>query len=131
MPKLSIFFIKTAFAYLIIGHLLGFILLINKGFYLSPSIWNFLPLHIKIVFWGWLLQFIFGVAFCILPRFEDFEKSKRTWTSYIFINTSLILSIIIEILKINNFSSIYIKISLFLFVSHLFKRIRMIKFLFK
>lgn len=138
MPKLSVFFIKTAFSYLILGYLLGSIILVNKAFNFTPFIWNFLPIHIKMVFWGWLLQLIFGVAFWILPRFPNFENSKRVKLAYFGLNFSLICSILGDLVKINDysffnynyffvFSIITLFISLFSFATHILKRIKTIK----
>lgn len=138
MPKLSVFFIRTAFFYLIIGYVLGSIILVNKAFNFNPFIWSLLPIHIKIVFWGWLLQLIFGVAFWILPRFPNFEKSKPVTFAYFGLNTSLLCSILGDLVKINDYSFLnynylfvfsigLLFISLFSFASHILKRIKNLK----
>lgn len=69
MPRLSIYFIRTALIYLLLGFTAGGLLLVQKGTNVAPQLWLLLPLHIEWVFMGWIVQLAMGVAFWILPRF--------------------------------------------------------------
>src|SRR4030067_3408826 len=71
MPKLSIWFIRTAVVYLLFGFTAGALLLIQKGTNVYPVIWRLLPVHIEWLFIGWIFQLAIGVAFWILPRFAQ------------------------------------------------------------
>ncbi|MEK7432950.1 MAG: hypothetical protein AABZ74_07460 [Cyanobacteriota bacterium] len=134
MTKTSVIFIKTAFIYFLLAHFLGAILLINKAFNFNSKIWFLLPLHINIVFLGWFIQFIFGVAFWILPRYPSYEKDKTILISYFLINFSIFILflktsfIIIEFEKkftdLMQLSSLIILFfGIILFVKHIRKRI--------
>ena len=67
MPKLTIWFIRTALIYLLLGFTVGGVLLTQKGINLFPKIWILLPVHIEWMFIGWIFQLAMGVAFWILP----------------------------------------------------------------
>lgn len=75
MPALSIRMIRTALADLVIALLLGAVLLTHKAIPIHPAIWMLFPLHIELALYGWLLQFVLGVAYWIFPRF--LEGAKR------------------------------------------------------
>jgi ABC-type uncharacterized transport system permease subunit len=68
MPTISRLYVRTAFAYLVVGTPFGSVVLWNKG---SPlgSAWRLLEPHIQTLTLGWLLLLTMGVAFWILPRF--------------------------------------------------------------
>jgi hypothetical protein len=69
MPRLSRWYVRTAFAYLILGFTFGALMLANKGVPLHPALWRLLPAHIELLLIGWVLQFALGVAFWMMPRF--------------------------------------------------------------
>ena len=69
MPRLSVWMIRAALAYLAVGFLLGALLLWNKGRPLTPALWRWLPVHVEVVLFGWVAQLALGDAFWILPRF--------------------------------------------------------------
>ena len=95
MPRLSVWFIRTALVHLLIGFTLGALLLVQKGTLWFPWIWRFLPVHIDLVLLGWMGQLAMGVAYWILPRF-GFER-RREWLaaiSWIGINCGLVLLLI-------------------------------------
>ncbi|MFN8671598.1 MAG: hypothetical protein U0457_05855 [Candidatus Sericytochromatia bacterium] len=109
-------------------------MLINKAINFNPKIWLILPFHINIVFIGWFLQFIFGVAYWILPRYPSYEKSKLPLTAYFFINTYLCLFFIKTVLlfldfgkeatnKLQLFSLFIIILGVISFARHIYKRI--------
>ena len=69
MPQLSQWAIRTSFIYLLLGFTIGALLLTHKGVPLHPALWSWLPVHIELLFMGWIVQFTMGVGFWILPRF--------------------------------------------------------------
>ena len=69
MPRLSQWYVRAAFTYLIMGFTFGALMLANKGVPLHPALWRLLPAHIEFLSAGWVLQFALGVAFWMLPRF--------------------------------------------------------------
>lgn len=70
MPRLSVLMIRVALLYLGVGFLFGGLLLFNKGIPLEGSIWRLLPVHVELLVFGWMFQFVMGVAFWIAPRFS-------------------------------------------------------------
>lgn len=74
MPRLSIWLIRAALIYLLLGFTFGALILIQKGTNLFPATWQLLPLHIEFLLFGWTLQLIMGTAFWILPRFMQEPK---------------------------------------------------------
>ena len=91
MPNLSIIFIRTGLIYFIFGFILGAFLLFNKAYPFNLILWQLLPLHYLILFFGWILQLVFGVAFWIMPRFgKSYGKTWLAWSCYLFLNTGLV-----------------------------------------
>lgn len=87
MPKLSCWFVRAAFVYLLVGFTLGGVLLWNKGIPLTPQIWRLLPVHIEFQMFGWILQLALGVAYWILPRFQTQRRRERwAWSAFILLN---------------------------------------------
>jgi hypothetical protein len=68
MPRLSVWAVRLALLYLLLGITFGALMLANKGVPFAPWIWNLLPAHIDILLFGFVIQLAMGVAFWILPR---------------------------------------------------------------
>ena len=69
MPRVSIWFIRAALAYLLAGFTLGAMLLASRGLPLPLGVWRWLPVHLELLLVGWLVQLVMGVAYWIFPRF--------------------------------------------------------------
>ncbi len=96
MPKLSVYMIRFSLIYLGLGMTIGGLILGNKGFPISVSLWQWLPIHIELLMFGWIMQLVMGVAFWIVPRFPTSPKYGRAglaWTSFILFNIGLWLVI--------------------------------------
>jgi len=83
MPRLSQWYIKLAFSYLLLGFTLGALLLAHKGRPLHPALWGWLPAHIEWLLIGWVAQLTLGVAFWILPRFWKEPRRGNTTGAYV------------------------------------------------
>ncbi len=93
MPRLSIWYIRTALLYLGIGFTLGALMLYQKGIPLSRSLWRWLPTHIEFLLIGWLVQLALGVSFWILPRFIHGPargNEQLAWAAYLLINLGVL-----------------------------------------
>ena len=89
MPRLSVWFIRSALCYLAIGVLAGAVLLVNRGVFLGAWVLRLLPVHIEFLLMGWTVQLALGVAFWILPRFRSGAERGRerlAWVSYGLLN---------------------------------------------
>ncbi len=67
MPRWAAWYIRASLVYLVVGSLWGALLLATKG--QGSRLWSYRGWHVDIMLFGWLLQFIWGVAFWIFPRF--------------------------------------------------------------
>lgn len=67
MDRFSIFAVKTSLIWMIVGICMGALMLVD---HLVPGDWRawFLPTHGHILFVGWFVQFVIGIAFWLLPR---------------------------------------------------------------
>ncbi len=80
MPRLSQWYIRAAFMYLLLGFTVGALLLAHKGMPLHPALWSWLPAHIEFLLFGWVVQVTMGMAFWILPRY--WQKPRRPKEGY-------------------------------------------------
>jgi hypothetical protein len=93
VPRLSVFFIRTALLYLAAGFTLGGLLLANKGVPLTPEVWRLLPMHVEFVLVGWTVQLAMGVGFWILPRFlrpPARGDERPVWAAYLLLNLGVL-----------------------------------------
>ncbi|MCE7984709.1 MAG: hypothetical protein DYG89_26350 [Caldilinea sp. CFX5] len=90
MPRLSVWLIRTALLHLLAGFTIGALLLANKGVPLHPMLWRLLPIHIELLLLGWTLQLALGVAFWILPRFQNERpRAGLAWVAYFLLNLGI------------------------------------------
>jgi hypothetical protein len=92
VPRLSVWFVRTALAHLMAGFTLGALLLINKGLPLHPALWRLLPAHIELLLLGWTLNLALGVAYWILPRFKlgaPRGPEGPVWAAYALLNAGV------------------------------------------
>jgi heme/copper-type cytochrome/quinol oxidase subunit 1 len=93
VPKLSVWFIRTALTYLGLGFTLGAIMLAHRGMpLLSPGV-QLLPAHIVFLLVGWMVQLALGVGFWVLPRFRTGRERGReelAWLSYVLLNLGVL-----------------------------------------
>ncbi len=93
MPRLSCWFIRSALLHLAVGVTLGGLLLFHKGIPIYPLAWRFLPLHIEILMFGWIVQLVMGVGFWIFPRFLRARGDVRpAWVAFVLLNVGVWLA---------------------------------------
>ncbi|MCB0275293.1 MAG: hypothetical protein KDI06_10795 [Calditrichaeota bacterium] len=94
MPKLSVFFVRTALLYLLLGTTLGLLLLISKAIPQWAAVWRLYEVHVEFLVIGWTLQLVMGVAFWIMPKYSAEPIRGREslgWAALGFINTGILL----------------------------------------
>ena len=94
MPRASVWSIRLALAYLLLGLTFGGLLLAHKGLNLAPALWMLLPTHVDFLLVGWAFQLAFGVAYWILPRFSRGQPRgdpRLPWLALGLINAGLLL----------------------------------------
>jgi cbb3-type cytochrome oxidase subunit 1 len=95
MPKLSVWFVRTALVYLAIGFALGAVLLAAPGLPLDIPAARLRPVHIEFLLTGWMVQLALGVAFWILPRFRvgpERGREEIAWASYVLLNIGVLMA---------------------------------------
>jgi cbb3-type cytochrome oxidase subunit 1 len=92
MPKLSVYFIRAAMLYLILGFTFGGLILVQKGMPIWPAAWRLLPAHIEFLLFGWTVQLVMGVGFWIFPRFRRSRGDERpAWLAFGLLNLGVLL----------------------------------------
>jgi hypothetical protein len=94
VPRLSRWFIRASLLYLAGGFTLGALLLVHKGIPLHPVLWRLLLPHLEFLLLGWTLQLALGVAFWILPRFQQGRERGNealAWWAFGLLNTGVCL----------------------------------------
>lgn len=97
MPTVSRWMIKAALIYFGIGITAGAYMLLNKGWSMDPGAWLLLPYHIEIMVFGWILQFVMGVVYWMMPRFVEGPPRGPGWQSWLMagmLNAGIVLNLI-------------------------------------
>ncbi len=95
MPRLSVWFVRIALIYLVVGFTFGGLLLFHKGVPLHAALWRLLPAHVEFVLFGWTVQLAMGVAFWILPRFNQGPErgdERPAWVAFVLLNLGVLLA---------------------------------------
>lgn len=97
MPRASVWFVRAAFAYLVLGFTLGALLLAQKG--VGPHtdwLWALRPAHLEFLLMGWLVQLVMGVALWIFPRFgvsrTPYGSVVLAWLAFGLLNAGVLLA---------------------------------------
>ncbi len=99
MPRLTVWALRSALVYLLIGFTAGAILLAHKGMAWTPWAWQWLPVHIVALLVGWMTQLAIGVAFWILPRFGTRRGNvPLAWAAWGLLNAGLALAVLTTLL---------------------------------
>ena len=89
MPIQSVWMIRTSLVYFLAVISIGGLMLANKGIMFNISVWALLQVHIELALFGWLIQFVLGTAYWILPRFLEGKKrgsETAAWTMIALLN---------------------------------------------
>jgi cbb3-type cytochrome oxidase subunit 1 len=101
VPRLSVWSLRLALTYLVVGFTLGALMLANKGLGFAPVLWNLLPAHVDFLLLGWTVQLVIGVAFWILPRFSKAPRRGNetlAWTAIILFNAGILFDGVVSLL---------------------------------
>lgn len=102
MPRLTVWFLRTALVHLACGFTFGALILFHKGIPLDVAVWRLLPLHIEFVLIGWTVQLAMGVAFWILPRLirgPARGNERLIWLAYAAFNGGVLAAAINQIVS--------------------------------
>lgn len=81
MPRLSVWMLRTALLALIAGTALGAWLLATEPGY-DTSRAGFREAHLTLLLFGWLVQFVLGVAYWMLPRYPVSPDRGPVWAGW-------------------------------------------------
>jgi heme/copper-type cytochrome/quinol oxidase subunit 1 len=93
VPRLSVWFIRTALLYLGVGFTLGALMLFETGVPYDGAVFGLLPVHIEFLLIGWTMQLAMGVGFWILPRFIGAAPrgdERLVWLAYVALNAGVL-----------------------------------------
>lgn len=131
MPRLSIWMVRTALVYFVLGISLGALLLIHKASGRFPALWALLPVHIEWMLIGWTQQLIMGVAFWMFPRMASGPPRRHAslaWLAYGLLNVGIVLVCLVPATgpasTLSVVGRLFELLSVLLFVAHLFPRVK-------
>ncbi len=93
MPRLSVFMVRAALLHFGFGLMIASLALFNKGIPFDSILWRFVPIHVEVLIFGWMMQFALGVAFWIMPRFATGSRYGRVWlarAAFMLLNTGVV-----------------------------------------
>jgi hypothetical protein len=97
MPTISLWVVRTALLYLGTGVTLGSYMLAAKGARFDVLALRWVPVHIEMLLFGWLVQLALGVAAWILPRFTHppkYGNLRLAWSAYGLFNAGILTIIL-------------------------------------
>lgn len=95
MPTLSIWSIRAACVHLVVGWTIGALMLAGKSLSLPWPVFDWLPLHIHLLFFGWMVQLAFGVAYWMLPTFgRDRGRRPPAVAAVVLANVAVVLALV-------------------------------------
>lgn len=98
MPRWAVWYIRASFFHLLFGGLWGALLLATKG--QGSDLWAYRGWHVDIMLFGWLTQFIWGVAFWIFPRFWT-QRGREELIPWVWglLNAGVLMSMLGVVLR--------------------------------
>lgn len=138
MDRFSIIAVKTSLIWMLIGFIMGGLMLVD---HMVPGNWRawLLPTHGHILFVGWFVQFVIGIAFWLLPRKRVPELplgygEHKAFFALICLNLGLLMRVVAEPLwrdrqegwwidSLLAGSSILQVLAIFIFVTQMWPRI--------
>lgn len=98
MPRLSCYMVRSALIHLGVGFAIGGLMLAHKAVFIHPAVPALLGWHIHALFFGWTIQFAFGVAYWIFPRLTSwgFRHPRGwpgfAWAAFILVNLGVMVA---------------------------------------
>ena len=103
MDRLTAVMVRLSLGWLLSGFVVGGVMLVDRG---VPGAWRawFAPSHGHMLFVGWFLQFVVGIAFWLLPRKRSPDQplgynERLSWVGVGALNMGLLLRICSEPLE--------------------------------
>ena len=92
VPRLSVWCIRAALIYLVLGFGVGALMLASPALQLPAAVLRFRPLHAELLLIGWMVQLAIGVAYWILPRDRGTGRGNErlAWTAAFLLNAGLL-----------------------------------------
>jgi hypothetical protein len=98
LPRLSCYMVRSALIHLGVGFAIGGLMLAHKAVFIHPAVPALLSWHIHALFFGWTIQFAFGIAYWIFPRLTSwgFRHPRGwpgfAWAAFILVNLGVMLA---------------------------------------
>lgn len=92
MPVQSVWMIRGSLIYFTLTLAAGGALLAQKGVFFHWSVWTLLQVHIELALFGWLIQFVLGTAYWMLPRYlkgPGRGSPGAAWLMILLLNTGI------------------------------------------
>jgi hypothetical protein len=103
MPRLTRWYLRSAFAYLVVAFLLGLWMAADSAFALPLTAARLHDLYLQVFMVGWITQLIFGIANWMFPTFSrraPRRSSRLGWLAFALLNSGLIITIIMELISL-------------------------------
>lgn len=93
MPRVSAWLVRVSLVHLVVGSTAGALLLAAKGGVPTPVPAGLVPVHREVVLVGWMVQFVLGVGFWVLPPARAARvRGRAGWWVLGLLNAGVALS---------------------------------------
>lgn len=94
MPAVSRALVRVSLLYLITGMTFGALMLAGKGIDIGFPAMRLLSGHSEVILFGWLVQFVLGISYWLLPRYSSVPKRGNpvlSWSGFLIFNLGTLL----------------------------------------
>ena len=99
MPRLTRWFVKASFIYLVLALLALWVQAAAEAGVLPAALLAWSPAYVHLFTVGWLTQLIFGIAHWMLPMYTKDQPRGReglVWGTWVMLNVGLVLRTLVE-----------------------------------
>jgi len=94
MPRISIWYVRTALLHFLLGVSVGAWELAASASLFPSGGEGLRSIHVHVLLVGWLVQLALGVATWILPFSRGVSSDSRLWGAWIGLNGGVLLSVV-------------------------------------
>lgn len=101
MPSLTVYALRAALTWLVVGFTVGALMLVDKGVGTLSLSADWLHIHMHMLLFGFVVQTVFAVAYWMLPRFgRDRPRTPLAVAAILLVNAAILAALLLPWLPV-------------------------------